>query len=207
MDEHCHKEIYSYKALKIALEINGFSLLELMIAMVVGLIIIGATYGVFISQNKEVARQDKIVEMQQNVRAAMDMMSREVRMAGYDPKGTAANAGITYSTTQLQIIADIDKSGVAGDAANENITYVYDATNKRITRNTGGGAQPFAENIAAFTFAYLKDPVTGVINPATTAAEIRQVRLTITGQTSAPINGSYPEYTLSADVYARNLAL
>ena len=37
-------------------------------------------------RTKQISNQDKIVELKQNVRAAMDMMSREVRMAGYNPR-------------------------------------------------------------------------------------------------------------------------
>ncbi len=56
-------------------------LVELIVAMVAGLIIIGAAYSIFLGQERTMSKQDKIVEMQQNVRAAMDMLSREVMMA------------------------------------------------------------------------------------------------------------------------------
>lgn len=210
MNEHGHKEKYSFTTLKIHYGISGFSLIELLIAMAVGLIIIGATYSVFIIQNKQINNQDKIVEMQQNVRAAMDMMSREVRMAGYDPKpASALFDGITVNTAQLELKADLSGGGIVGSGAdNEHIIYKYDSTNYRITRNTGGGDQPFAENIIPNAngiplFSYLD----GSSNITTTAANIRKVRLTITGRTFAPIDdGSYPTYTLSADVYVRNLS-
>ena len=53
--------------------------------MTLSLVVLGAMYGVFTIQNKTFANQEQIVEMQQNARAAMDMMNREIRMAGYDP--------------------------------------------------------------------------------------------------------------------------
>lgn len=219
MDEYCHKEIYSYKALKTALGINGFSLIELLIAMAVGLIILGATYSVFISQNKQMDKQDKIVELQQNVRAAIDMMSREVRMAGYNPTPCpgacpAPFDGITYNTAQLQIKANFSGgSAVGSGAANEIVIYKYDSANFRITRNnwsssgSQSGDQPFAENIIPNDngiplFSYLDKNG----NATATSSAIRKVRLTITGRTSSPIDGIYPKYTLSADVYVRNPA-
>lgn len=206
MDNTVQKEKYSHTVLKILAGINGFTLIELLIAMVVALVILGATYGIFVSQNKEISNQDKIVEMQQNVRAAMDMMSRDIRMAGYNPRGKAVYPfeGIPYSTAQLRIRADLN--GIYTLLGpNEDIIYVYDSANYRITRElvAGGGAQPFAENITAFTFSFLD----GSGSVTTVPANIRKVRLTITGRTFAPLgDGSYPTYTLSADVYARNLA-
>lgn len=211
MDDSCHKERDSYKALKTALGINGFSLIELLIAMVVGLIVLGATYSIFNIQNKQMIKEDKIVEMQQNVRAAIDMMSREIRLAGYDPKPCTIVGnrfgidiyGITYSTAQLELKNDLSGGGVVGSGvANEIVIYKYDSANFRITRNAQGGDQPFAENITAFTFSYLDKDNTAT----TTSSDIRKVRLTITGRTSAPIDGQYPTYTLSADVYVRNLS-
>ena len=64
---------------------GGFSLVELLIAMAVGLVVLAAVYSVFIIQNKTFSSQEDMVEMQQSVRAGMDMMAREIGMAGYDP--------------------------------------------------------------------------------------------------------------------------
>ena len=54
-----------------------------MIAMTIGLIILAALTSTFIIQRKTYAVQEQTVEMVQTARAAMDMMSREIRMAGY----------------------------------------------------------------------------------------------------------------------------
>ena len=61
---------------------SGFTLVELLIAMTIGLIILAALSSTFIMQRKAYDVQEQIVEMVQNVRAAMDMMTREIRMAG-----------------------------------------------------------------------------------------------------------------------------
>ena len=61
---------------------SGFTLVELLIAMTIGLIILAALSSTFLMQRKAYDVQEQIVEMVQNARAAMDMMSREIRMAG-----------------------------------------------------------------------------------------------------------------------------
>jgi len=62
---------------------KGFTLIELLIAMALSGIVISAIYTLYISQNKSYAIQEQIAEMQQNARVAMDMIIRDVRMAGY----------------------------------------------------------------------------------------------------------------------------
>ena len=64
---------------------KGFSLIELMIAMAVGSIIMAVIYSTYQAQQKTYTTQHLAVEMQQNIRAAMSLMKREIRMAGYDP--------------------------------------------------------------------------------------------------------------------------
>lgn len=185
---------------------SGFTLVEMLIAMTIGLIILTALSSTFLMQRKTYAVQEQIVEMVQTARAAMDMMTREIRMAGYDPTGATFD-GITYNSSQLQILADSDGNGSTADS-NENITYTYDGTNLQIDRNTGGGAQPFAENIQSFTFDYLDSA--GI--STTTTADIRQIRITITARTSEadsdylPNNG-YRTHTLTSLITPRNLGL
>jgi prepilin-type N-terminal cleavage/methylation domain-containing protein len=193
---------------------RGFSLIEMLIAMTVGLVVLGAMYNVFTIQNKTFGNQEEIVAMQQSVRAGMDMMAREVGMAGYDPAlansdTNSANdfSGVTVSASKLQIKADLDGNGAIDATSQENIVYAFNAANKRMTRNIGAGAQPFVENVDAFTFEYLDG--TGSVTAA--SATVRRIRITIIGRTARPdpaysANGGYRTYTLTSIVSPRNLA-
>jgi len=182
---------------------RGFTLIELLIAMTIGLIILTALSSTFLMQRKIYDVQEQIVEMVQNARAAMDMMTREIGMAGYNPAGASFD-GITYNTGQLQIRADLDGDGsITGQ---ENIIYIYDAIDLQIDRNIGAGNYPFAENIQPFTFSYLDG--SGNVIFATSA--IRQIQITITARTSKPdpnISGGYRTYTLTSFITPRNLGL
>ncbi|MBW6485054.1 MAG: prepilin-type N-terminal cleavage/methylation domain-containing protein [Syntrophobacterales bacterium] len=178
---------------------SGFTLIELIIAMAIGLLILSASYRVFEVQNKILKNQEQIVELQQNVRAAMEMVTREVRMAGYNPANVAFT-GVAVSSSQLEIRADLD--GNAGIAGQEYITYAFDSTNMRITRNIGASPQPFAENIEIFTYQALLDA----------DGNVAALRITIRGRTALPdpsysANGGYRTYELTSDVRLRNIAL
>jgi len=193
---------------------SGFTLIELLIAMAIALIVITSISSAFISQRKTYAVQEQITEMIQSTRAALDMIGREVKMAGYDPTG-AGIVGIPYDTDQIEIIADLNGDGETDgsstdDDANEEIAYkYYDTTeySKQIKRKTGdGNFQPFAENIQSFAFEYYEADGT---TTTTTAADIRQIKITITAQTSEsdPDYGGHRTYTLTSHVTPPNLDL
>ncbi|MEZ4524412.1 MAG: PilW family protein [Desulfobacterales bacterium] len=63
---------------------QGFTLLELMIALLISTVVMIAIYLTFASQEKSQITQKQITEMQQNIRAAMHIMSSEIRLAGHD---------------------------------------------------------------------------------------------------------------------------
>jgi type IV pilus assembly protein PilW len=188
----------------------GFTLVELMVSMGIGMVILAAVTTTFMSQTRIYNAQEQINEMQQNARGVLDILSRELKMAGYKPSGGGFN-GITYSTTQLMVQADLDSNGTisTSSTANEQITYAYDTANQRITRAVGtGGAQVLAEHITAFTFNYLDSAGAAT----TVSANIRQVSITITAKTAKPdpnytSDGGYRTYTMSATITPGNLAL
>jgi type IV pilus assembly protein PilW len=138
----------------------------------------GIAVKIFLVQQKAYNVQGQLSEMQQNIRAATDMIVRETKMAGYNPTGASFN-GITYDTSQLRILADLDGDGAA-TGTNEDITYSYDGTDTQIVRDIGAGGQPVAENIQTFTFDYLDASGTST----TDTDLIRQIKITITGRTT-----------------------
>ncbi|MBW7897201.1 hypothetical protein B188_02360 [Candidatus Brocadiaceae bacterium B188] len=165
---------------------QGFTLIEVVIGLAICLILMGVTVSIFNIQRKSYSTQERVAEMQQNVRAAMDMMVREIRMAGYDPTNYGLIGIGTNTTTSIQILADLDGNGTTTAGLNEDITYSYYGANSgadacKIKRKTGGGGfQPFVDNIAGFNFLYYD----GSGTTTTAAASIRQIKITITGKTA-----------------------
>jgi len=190
--------------------ITGFTLTELMVAMAIGMVVLSAVTTTFMAQARFYNAQEQINEMQQNARGALDVITRELKMAGYKPNGGTFD-GVTYSVSQLMIQADLDGNGgiSSSSSANEQITYAYDSTNKRITRKMGTGTvEALADNITAFTFSYLNS--SGATT--TTSSSIRQVAITITAVTAKPdpnysSNNGYRNYQISATITPPNLGL
>ncbi len=185
---------------------HGFTLIEAVIALAITLLLTSVAVSIFNVQRKSYSMQEQVTEMQQNMRAALDMMVREIRMAGYDPTETSL-AGIgTNTVTSLQILADLDGNGTS-TGTNENITYRYynatDATYPRqIRRNTGAGFQPFIENVEDCNFLYYDSY--GIAT--STASSIRQIQITLTGRTSKTNPGfGYSYGTMTSLVIPENL--
>ena len=158
---------------------NGFTIVELLVAMALSGIVMIAVYKSFASQQKTYSVQDDVAAMQQDLRAAMDIMVREIRMAGYSPSG--ATAGIVAATdVSLQFTSDLNENGVLTNVGNPNeqITYALTGTGSLGRESWGGGLQPMAENIDALNFVYL-NANGDVIDPATELANIRSIQITI----------------------------
>ena len=62
---------------------RGMTIVELMIAMVIGLIVLGAVSSVFISTRQTFRTTDSLSRIQESARFALEMMARDIRMAGY----------------------------------------------------------------------------------------------------------------------------
>ena len=174
-----------------------------MIGIFTSLIILAGIYSVFQSQQVAYSSQEQINEMNQNIRAVMDLMAREVRLAGYKTSTAVFNGIATAQPGTIRLLADINQDGnILGGT--EDVTYSYDVNTLRIYRN--GATLPIAENITNLTFAYTLADGTTTGNPASLDT-IRKVRISITARTKNPDlgTGQYRSLTLSSDVTPRNL--
>lgn len=61
---------------------RGFTLVELMVVIGIFGIIMGAVYSVYLTHMKNAYSQEELLDVQQNLRTAMDMITRDLRMAG-----------------------------------------------------------------------------------------------------------------------------
>jgi type IV pilus assembly protein PilW len=173
---------------------QGFTMVELLVAMVVALLAMGAIYSTFLNQQKSYLVQGETAAMHQNIRAAMFYLQREIRMAGCDPTGNANARIITANATSINftedVRGDLDGSDSDGDTddANEDITYCLKANN--LVKNTGGGNQMVVQNIDALDFVYLDgSSPPNILNPGGSSVpeesldQIRSVEVTMVART------------------------
>jgi prepilin-type N-terminal cleavage/methylation domain-containing protein len=73
---------------------RGFSLVEMLIAMVIAVIMVAVMYSFFTNQHRTYIVQDNVADMQQNARMSLLTVFRNVRMAGYGVPTSCAIAPI-----------------------------------------------------------------------------------------------------------------
>ncbi|GAB2492011.1 hypothetical protein GCM10027084_00570 [Pseudoxanthomonas sangjuensis] len=64
---------------------RGFSLVELMISLVVGLLVVGAAIAVFAANSRTYAATESLGRVQENLRVAFELVSRDAREAAGNP--------------------------------------------------------------------------------------------------------------------------
>ena len=188
-----------------------------MVSMAIGLVILAGIAGTFTLQTRQNSAEEQLGSLQQNVRAAVDLMIREIQMAKYDPAGTAfpsGTYGVTYSASQLEIKADIGGNGSLDTSSGsvEDIIYTYDSATLRITRQLGTGTpEVLADNVTAFTFNYY-DANGNAISSLANSGNIRKVTISLTARTAKPdpnypSNGGYRTYQISASITPPKMGL
>lgn len=190
---------------------KGFTLTELLVAMAIGLIVMASIGYVYQTQQKSYFAQEQIAEMQQNLRAAMFYMERDIKMAGYDPTGNSGASIMIANTAELQFRVDENGDGNFSNPSppptndsNEQLRYALtnDANKDGIAdgspchlgrENWSGGLQTIAENIDALDFVYIDEGG----NTTTTLSEIRSVQITIVARTGEGAQGFINNTTYS----------
>jgi len=193
---------------------KGFTIVELLVVMVISGVVMGGIYQVYYTQQRSYMVQEQVAAMQQNLRAAMFFMSREIRMAGCDPTGqasvgitTADPASMSFTMDIRGKTADDDADGYADDP-NENITYgLYDGDGDGVAddlgRDTGGGYQLLAQNISSLVFTYYD----GSSPPALTnvPGNVRSVHVKMIAKSNSPRFSDTRE--METRIHCRNLGI
>ena len=95
-------------------------------------------------------------EAQEVTVMALDVLEREIRMAGFSAGPQPVTAIRAASADRLEVAADLNGDGDTTDS-NERIAYGVDDEQHELTRATGGGSpQPMVRNVpnggVRFTF-------------------------------------------------------
>jgi len=178
---------------------RGVTLIELLVTLVISSIVVAGIYRVFIAQSKAYTVQDQVAEVQQTVRSALDILLRDLRMAGYDDD--SPNSPIAITTPIVYPVADSSitvsyayyDSGTAS-YQRHTVQYWRDAPTSRLFRllTVDDVAQPqeiLLENVDAFNLTYgVDENEDGAMDGAWVSAanvgalKVVAVTVTITGR-------------------------
>lgn len=139
--------------------ISGFTLVELLVVVAISGVVGAAIIGFFIAQQRSHTAQEQVTFMQQNIRAGLGIMTKELRMAAYDP---ARAGGFDFSAlglNQLTFQMDLNGDGDAADSGEQIKYYLGGSNGDTLLRLSQGNPvpQPLADAIAAIAFAFAYD--------------------------------------------------
>ena len=180
---------------------RGVTLIELLVTLVICSIVVAGIYRVFIAQSKAYTVQDQVAEVQQTVRSAMDILLRDLRMAGYDDDSPNSPIAITTPIVYPVVDSSITVSYAyydSGTAQYQKYTVQYwrDAPTSRLYRlltvndvAAAGNPEVLLENVDAFNLTYgVDENEDGAMDGAWVSAanvgalKVVAVTVTITGR-------------------------
>lgn len=158
--------------------LHGFSLVELLVAMGITAVVMAAVYKIYTTQQDSYVLQEQVAEMQQNGRTAKYVMTREIRMAGYNPTrklnvgdfvtsfvarlpGDGLDDGDPNRTStgfdSIAFTLDYNGDGVLDANFDEQIAYRVAGENLQRFDVDNDAWLTVVENIEALGFAYAFD--------------------------------------------------
>jgi len=193
---------------------KGFTAVELLISLAIMSISLGSIYSLYMSFIRTCTKEGVKINVQQSVRSGLDMMIRDIRLAGLDSMGTD-DFGIVAATSQrIQFTADRDMDGELdnADASDgidapdmEHMAYEFDGNSTlKMSLYKADGTQEVSdtmvENVTDLTFAYFNsdDDTTSILD------DIRTVEIRMTIQKPSGRDGPVSR-TLVKRVKCRNL--
>jgi prepilin-type N-terminal cleavage/methylation domain-containing protein len=142
---------------------RGFTLIELLVALAVSSIVMAAIYSVYAGLTRSYTTQNAAADVQQAVRATIDVMAEDIMLAGvrdlwkdYDKAATIAEAG----SKRISLRGDRNMDGDTDDNY-EDVTYAYDDVSGEL-RHTDNNAVPadtetFIDNVVQFEIKYYRE--------------------------------------------------
>jgi Tfp pilus assembly protein PilW len=140
---------------------TGFTLVEMMVALVIGMVVLAAIAIISLYTSRSFAALNNYLDLDQRNQQALDHMSREIRQVH---RLTAFNAtGLTFE-----------------DYDGEPLQYTYDAGARALVRSKGGQANTLLTGCDQLLFSiYQRTPISNKFEPypTTDVATVKLVEL------------------------------
>lgn len=171
---------------------RGYTVAEFLVGLTLAALIGSQAQSVLHTALRDARAQQSAAEARAGASAALEMLAREIRAAGFSARGDEVVPFAAARSDRLELRADFDGDGLH-DSSHERITWAYRATDRQLTRASGrGSAQSVAVPLTAngFRLAY-RDANGGVLPVGASGvapdalASIRQVDIEVSVATSS----------------------
>lgn len=182
---------------------SGLTLIEMMIAMLLGLLVTGSIITIFISNVKSSSENIKMIHLNQELRTVMGFMSDEIKRSGYSADATVTTFIDDFNTATANcVLYSYDVNGNGVQTTNEKFGFRLNGNTIQWGSNVACGSninwqgltEPNMADITVFSIVPSDIPAGTVI--------IKQIVITITGVTT--LNPGTASRTITETIRVRN---
>ncbi len=169
---------------------KGLTALELLVATAVLMTVLVGFYIAIFSSTRTTDQLQVHVHLQETARSLMNIISRDIRMAGSAPNGVDSTCSvvcegiINADTNNFEFTMDLD-GDMCCDGPGERIQYQYDDDNNELCRKNSSsstcevivGDQDGSAELTSFSFVYYDHDGDEIINPGLNLDKIASVRV------------------------------
>ncbi len=186
----------------LASEDDGFTVTELVLALSMMMMVMAAIVSLLISLNRSYTAQSVTAGVQQVTRAGINIMTRDIRMAGLNPLQINQIGILEASVNKIRFQHDTNGNGTIESDQDEDIAYLLNRNHQLIRQKDGNtrSNKSLINHVENLSFKYVDrgDEETSTLD------DIHSVEISLTVREPAG-NNKYISRTYSTRVICRNL--
>ena len=186
----------------LASETDGFTVTELVLALAMMMMVMAAMVSLLISLNRSYTTQNVTAGVQQVTRAGINIMTRDIRMAGLNPLKINQIGILEASVDKIRFQHDANGNGTIESDQDEDIAYLLNRNHQLIRQKDGNtrSNKSLINHVEDLTFKYVDrdDEETSILD------DIHTVEISLTVREPAG-KDKFISRTYTTRVIGRNL--
>ncbi len=186
----------------LASEADGFTVTELVLALAMMMTVMASMVSLLISLNRSYTTQNVTAGVQQVTRAGINIMARDIRMAGLNPLKINQIGILEASVDKIHFQQDVNGNGTIESDQDEDIAYLLNRNHQLIRQKDGNSRsnKSLINHVEDLTFKYVdrEDEETSILE------DIQSVEISLMVREPAGNNKTISR-TYSTRVICRNL--
>jgi type IV pilus assembly protein PilW len=186
----------------LASEADGFTVTELVLALAMMMTVMAAMVSLLISLNRSYTTQNVTAGVQQVTRAGINIMTRDIRLAGLNPLKINQIGILEASVDKIRFQQDANGNGTIESDQDEDIAYLLNRNHQLIRQKDGNSRsnKSLINHVEDLTFKYVdrEDEETSILE------DIQSVEISLMVREPAG-NNKFISRTYSTRVICRNL--
>ena len=136
---------------------GGFTVTELVLALAIMMMVMAAIVSLLISLNRVYVAQNVIAGVQQVTRAGINIMTRNIRLAGLNPLKINRIGILEASVNKIRFQHDTNGSGTIEAGQDEDSAYLLNGNHQLIRQKDGNSRsnKSLVDHVSDLTFKYL----------------------------------------------------